>query len=388
MKLFSLLTSANLLLLAAGLAGCGSTAPAATVSAPVATFSPELVARLDRAVDERFRTGNIPSLVVSVRVPGRGSYLAVRGVADRETGAPRNIEAPWRIASVTKTFIATSIYILVDRGDLSISDPISRWFPDFPRAGEITVQDLIQMRSGVPDSADLAFLSEYFAEPLLDLSREDLISRAAARADEFRPPGRETVYTNVNYMMLEQIVEMESGLPIADFLSQNIFGPLGMTQSFYPSDTRLPGGLRGYSYDAVTGEFVDKTIMNPLPAGGAGAIISTLRDLEIYARAVGRGTLLTPATQAERLESFVVRGSPDFVRYGGGLEILGDFVGHNGTILGFSTEMFYLPEQDATVIVNVNRLDEDDQSQSTEIFLQVASILFPESSPWTPATDP
>lgn len=374
------------LLLAAALGGCGSTSSVVTADPPGqgVALAPEIVARLDQAVDEQIVSQDLPSVVVSVRAPGSGDYLAVRGMADLETGAPRNIEDPFRIASVTKTFIATSIYILVDRGNLSVSDPISTWFPTFPRASEITVEDLLQMRSGIADSADTAFLQDYFANPLIDVTPTDMIARSAARANEFTDPGVETVYTNVNFVLLEQIVEMESGLSIEDFLSENIFGPLGMTHTFYPTQTNLPGGLRGYSYDAVTGEFVDKTVLNPAPAGGAGAIISTLGDLEIYCRAIGRGTLLTPATQAQRLQSFVLKGAPDFVRYGGGLEILGDFQGHNGTIFGFSTEMFYLPQHDATVIVSVNRLDENDQSQSTEIFLRVTSILFPDNSPWTP----
>ena len=61
---------------------------------------------------------------------------------------------------------------------------------------------------------------------------------------------------------------------------------------------------------------------------------------------------------------------------------IGPFCGHNGTIFGFSSEAFYLPAQDAVIVVNVNRLDRDDQSHSTQLFLQLTKALFPQEVPW------
>ncbi len=68
--------------------------------------------------------------------------------------------------------------------------------------------------------------------------------------------------------------------------------------------------------------------------------------------------------------------------YGEGIEKLGNSWGHNGTIFGFSSEMFYLPEEDAVILVNVNRLDVDDQSKSTDLFLAVSKTFFPEYVDW------
>src|SRR5215204_2142915 len=118
------------------------------------------------------------------------------------------------------------------------------------------------------------------------------------------------------------------------------------------------------------------------PCQAGGAIISTLSDLRPYARAVCGGGLLERKTQKARLRSDPMAGEPDFVRYGQGLAFLGDWCGHNGTIFGFSSEMFYLPEEEAVIVVNVNRLDLDDESKSREIFLRVSKILFPEHVDW------
>lgn len=377
--------------LALTVTGCGDSGEAVVISSNASNpiFPAQTVQQLDDIVRVQMAEKNLPSVLVSVHVPGQGDYVAARGLANLQSGAPRNTEDPFRIASVTKTFTATAIYILADQGKLSTSDPISKWFPTFPQAGQTTINDLLRMRSGIPDYAAPPFLSDYFNDPFMDLSEDEMIAISAGRVDQFTPPNQVTSYRNINYILLEQIVTMVSGMSTQDFMQQTIFGPLGMTHTLYPTtQTSLGGSNRGYSYDAATGQFLDKTLLNPRPAGGAGAIISNLSDLEIYARALGEGTLLKPATQAQRLQSFQFENAPEFVRYAGGMETLGDWVGHNGTIFGFSTEMYYLPAHKATIIVSVNRLDEDDKSQSTDIFLQISALLFPESSPWAPAVSP
>jgi D-alanyl-D-alanine carboxypeptidase len=344
--------------------------PAATVSA------------VDDAVAKAMKDGNLPGLAIGIWVPGEGDYVVARGKADLATGLARPVEAPYRIGSITKTAVGTVILKLVEAGQLSKTDTISKWYPDFPKADEITIDDLLRMRSGIPDSADDAFLEEYYADPLIDLTAADMIERSAQRAKEFKSPDQETVYTNVNFMILTEIAEKVGGAGISDQLEEHVFEPLGMAQTLYPSDDALPGPLHGYSWDAAKNDFVDMTVLNPAPAGGAGAMISTLADLRTLARALCAGTLLSPDLQKARLEGQPFVGQPDFVRYGEAIAQIGEFCGHNGTIFGFSSEMWYLPAKDAVMVINVNRLDEDDQSMSTNLFLTLAKIVFPQHVDW------
>jgi D-alanyl-D-alanine carboxypeptidase len=92
--------------------------------------------------------------------------------------------------------------------------------------------------------------------------------------------------------------------------------------------------------------------------------------------------LLDPETQRARLEGETLVDAPDFVRPGERVELFGKCCGHNGTIFGFSSEMFYLPEEDAVIVVNVNRLDEDDQSKFTNLFIAVGKTLCLEYVDW------
>jgi D-alanyl-D-alanine carboxypeptidase len=243
---------------------------------------------------------NLPSVVVGIWVPGEGRYVASKGQADLRTGRRREPTELFRIASISKTIIATAILQLVDENKISKWDKISRWFPDFPDADKIRVVDLLRMRSGLADSADHAFLEEYYANRLTTLTPADMIERGAKRAGEFTPPNEKTVYNNLNFIMLGVILEKVTGRRIDRLLADKIFRPLGMMNSSDPQVPYLYGRLHGYSLDPTIQRLVDTTLLNPAPSGGAGAIVSNLTDLRIWAKELCASRLLKPSTQEAR----------------------------------------------------------------------------------------
>ena len=365
------------------LAACQSLPPAPPLRQPI-HLTDAIKQQLDAAIEKHMADNNLPSVAVSIVVPGELPYTFVKGkanLADGATGADRQLDQPVRIASNTKTFVGLTILTLVDQGKLSVNDKIAKWFLDFPNADIITVDDLLRMRSGIPDPFDSAWLAKYYADPLMSQSAEESIKLAAARVNDFTPPNQITKYVNVNFNLLQVIAEKVSEKPIQTLIAETI-QPLGLTSTFWPMDNELPGGLRGYSWNAATSMFEDKTILNPQAPGGAGAMISNIRDLQTYVRALCTGVLLKPETHATQLQAQPLSGSPSFVQYGEGLGLFGKFCGHTGTIAGFSTDMFYLPELDATVITSVNRLDLDDHSHSTPLTLVVTKIALPQYVNW------
>jgi D-alanyl-D-alanine carboxypeptidase len=347
-----------------------------------ATLPTETVGKIDALIQTAMEENNLPSVAVGVWIPGEGAYVKAFGTANLETGREREVSDPFRIASITKTFTATAILQLVDEGKLSTSDTLEAWYPNFPNADEITIRDLLMMRSGIPDFADETVMSAYYQSPLEPFTAEDAIAVAASKANAFSPPDQKTVYINTNFVLLEQIVQKVSGQEMDTFLAENVFIPLGMAETFYATDPSLPSLLHGYSWDAATETFRDMTEVNPDLPGGAGAIVSTVGDLHKYVLALCSGGLLEPENQRERLAGITLDGDPEFVKYGEGVLLLGQFCGHNGTIFGFSSEAFYLPAKDAVIVINVNRLDEDDQSQSSELFFRLTQLLFPNEVNW------
>lgn len=327
-------------------------------AAPTATYlTPEVRKQLDAEIAKEMKARNLPSVAVSIVVPGEEPYLFAKGKANLATGTERGLDDSFRIASNTKTFVGLAILRLVDQGKLKKGDLIAEWFPDFPNADKITVDNLLRMQSGISDPFDKKWLAKYLADPLMVQTVAESIRLAAARKNEFKPPGKETSYCNFNFILLQEIAEKVSGKPIADLIRDEITKPLGLTKTFWPSDNHLPGPLRGYVWNAALNEFEDRTDLNPQAPGGAGAMISDLADLRTFVRALATGKLLQPETHSAQIKSQQLAGSPPFVRYGEAIGLIGEWRGHTGTITGFSTDMLYLPALDATVITSVNRLD-------------------------------
>lgn len=339
-------------------------------------------ATLIATIEKYLQDNNLQGAVVSYNIPNEGTFTYANGKANLETGRARMFTDPFRIASITKTFTALAILILVDQNKLSLDDKLSKWYPDFPNADKITVQELLQMRAGISDAFDQELAQQYFDDPLLHITADQMIARAAAKKVAFVEPNTETVYSNVNYSILERIVEKVSGKTLGEQISATILQPLNLTETMYPTDDKLPGELRGYSWLPDTKKYADKTVLDPTLAGGAGAIISTVADLQTYVRALCQGTLLKPATHAQQMNGITMKGQPMWVKYGEGVALFGKFCGHTGTIFGFSSDAFYLPDLDATIIINVNRLDLDDHSYSTPLQLALTKIVFPEYVNW------
>jgi D-alanyl-D-alanine carboxypeptidase len=304
-----------------------------------ARFSADNLQELDSTIAQVMKDKNLPGVLVGVSVPGEGDYVSAQDTANLDTGTEPQPNDQFRIGSVTKTFVATAILQLVDQGKLSKSDTLSKWYPDFPNADEITIDDLLRMRSGIPDYWDEETLKQYYDNPFQNVTNEDIIEATAAKADQFEPPDQETKYTDTNYNILGAILEKVSGNDIATQIDRGITGPLGLDNTFYPTNNELPGNLHGYGLNPQSGEFEDKTILNPAPADGAGAMISDISDLGVWSRAVYNGDLLNPETQRARLETQRGEGVPKSSGYGEGIAKLGKLWGHGGTISGFSTEM-------------------------------------------------
>jgi len=344
----------------------------------------ELTMQLDHLIDSTMSANNLPGVVVGVWIPGRGNYLKAFGKANLETNTKRQFDDPFRIASITKTFTATVVLSLVDDGLLDTSDFLSKYLPNFPNAENITIRNLLRMRSGIVDYGKASILEEWYNDVDKKYPLDSLIDIMASYGSEFAEPGKETVYCNGNYTILAKVAEIVSGNNFACLVDEEVFQPLNLIFSSYPepNNYNLEGNNRGYSWENSTRRFADKTEMNTSCANAGGAIISNMNDLEKYARALYQGTLLSEETQQKRLETEIFKDASPILQYGEGILKQGEFYGHNGTIFGFSTEMFYLPAEDAVIVINVNRLDLDDNSWSGGLFAAISRLVFPEHVSW------
>jgi D-alanyl-D-alanine carboxypeptidase len=342
-------------------------------------FSAEEEAAIVKIVEDGMSAQRQPGLVVGISIPGRGEFSRAFGVGDTTTKTPMKRDDHIRIASITKTFVAVAALRLVDQSKLKLDDTLATWIEGIPNGDKITIRELLGMRSGIFDfTSDPKFLADFTADPLMAFSLHDVVAIVQRHEPDFAP-GEKVVYCDTNYYFIGAIVEKVTGRPIADVIRDEILAPLNMAHTSFPTTAAMPEPFaRGYyAGEDGKGELKDFTASNPAVAWSAGAMISTLDDLRIWAKALATGALLKPETHAEQLKFGTITTKPFQIGYGLGIANFGGLVGHNGAIFGYTTAMFYVPAADATLVVEGN-LASNFSNSATEIAYALAKRLMPD----------
>lgn len=336
-------------------AGCAA-APTESTSAPQQrSLESAVAARLDGAIANAMNASAIPGALVGIWSP-EGDYVRAFGVADTATGAPMGTDFYSRIGSVTKTFTATAVLQLVDRGKVGLDDPIARYVDGVPNGETITVRQLADMRSGLADYTKTdEFGAAITANPHRDFTPAELLGWAFARPANF-PPGQRVEYCNTNYILLGLLVEKVGRQPFADYLTEHILGPLNLAHTSFPTGNQFPEPHpHGYTEPAdETGPPVDATTWTTSFAWAAGAMISTLDDLRVWTKALAVGDLLSPELQQQRLRTSPEPGGPADFGYGIGIFDVAGWLGHNGSLPGYQTVAVHLPQRNTTVVTMIN----------------------------------
>ncbi|MFD9030222.1 serine hydrolase domain-containing protein [Streptomyces sp. NPDC059567] len=372
----------------AGAAAFSGPAPAAAYSAaqlaPSASngefveLTPAVEARLDTAIRDVMREARIPGVMVSLSAPGKGEYVKTFGIADKATQAPMNTDLYMRIGSVTKTFTVTAMLELVDQGEVGLDDTIDKYVDGVPNGDKITLRQLAEMRSGLFNySADEGFYKALTSNPDRPWTPQELLDIAFKHPVNFQP-GAQFEYCNTNLILLGLVVEKAGGQPLNEFIQENVIEPAGLRHTLFPTGAEFPSPhAHGYTNQTASGKIEDSTNWDPSWGWAAGAMISQLGDLRTWARILATGTLLTPETQAQRLD--VVPTGLAGAGYGLGIFNVQGWIGHNGSLPGYESLVVYLPEAKATMVVMLNTdVDHDGQEPSTLFGQAITRIVSPE----------
>lgn len=361
--------------LVTALAAIGLTLPAAGATGPVLGGTHDWYDRthnaaLQAGVDAVMETGTVA--VVAQSTGPRGTRYATGGVADQTTGERVRSDDRFRIASTTKTFVATVVLQLVGEARLSLDDTVERWLPGVVSGNgndgrALTVRQLLQHTSGLYDyTADLPEFttkSGYLAGRYTTWTPEQLVATAMRHAPNFTP-GAGWSYSNTNYIVAGMIVEKITGHTWNQEVTSRIIRPLGLHDTLAPTTNPwIPGPhLHGYSTFGEAGSAIDVAPFNPSAGGAAGAMISTTADLSRFYRALLGGRLLRPA-QLAAMKTTVRAPELDpawaGVRYGLGLMEIplscgGTYFSHGGDIAGYTTRNGVSPDGRRAVVLNAS----------------------------------
>lgn len=322
---------------------------AATVSVCHAQSIPQQV---DAAIGSYF-SADAPGASIIVVRDGTVVLRKGYGMADVAKGIPMSGAEQHRIGSVTKQFTSTAILMLIDEGKLALSDPITKYLPDYPVKGKmITIEHLLTHTAGVANFTSKKDFSSTMAKEM----------SVAAMIDTFKDdplgfePGSAHAYSNSGYFLLGAIIEKTSGMRYADFVRQRIFVPLDMR------NTAVEGHATGDAPRAVphtttpAGYGPAKMISMTQPFA-AGAIVSTLDDLAKWNEAVSSGKLLRAPTWKQAFTPHKLPDGKD-TGYGYGWRIDtmhgSPRISHGGGVPGHSAFVMHMPNEKLFIAVLAN----------------------------------
>jgi D-alanyl-D-alanine carboxypeptidase len=278
-------------------------------------------------------TAGAPGALVYVRT-ATGFRGAANGFGILQPRTALRVNDRYRIASVTKPFVATVVLQLVSEGRLSLGDSVERWLPGLvPNGAAITIRQLLNHTSGLFDyTEDPAWSDTLIASPSRRWAPRELLPFALSHPPLFAP-GTNWSYSNTNYVLLGFVIEAVSGKGVAEVLQERLFGPLALRSTTFPTDLESDGHF-AHGYVGLLGPLIDSSILSPTFAYAAGEIVSNAADVTKFFAALLRGRLL-PAAQLKAMKT----GSAVTGTYGLGLMITstrcGKAFGHDGDFPGW-----------------------------------------------------
>lgn len=304
------------------------------------------------------------------------------GKADVNANIHMSTDMFFRIASITKTMVNSVLFQLVDEGRISLSDTLSQYRPDIPNSDNITILMLTDMTSGIGEySSHIDFILQSVSNPLFYWHPDTLIKLGTSRPVN-APPGEAWFYSNTNTIILGKIIEDLTGNSLGHELRTRIFEPYNLTFTTFPNQgNEMPDPHpKGYFTGSPDlgmdwSESYDISV-----AWAAGAAISTLDDLRIYASLLVDGELTSGESHTFRL-NHKVPTSIDEAYYGPGILSWKTFYGHLGGLPGFTSLLLRDSDKDATMIILYNcQLNEHQPADLAERFwheIYVNDILSP-----------
>lgn len=372
------------------------------VKPEVVSLSSSQLALMDSVIQEAINQHKLPGAVVLVGRKGKVVWQKSYGarVVD-PVREPMSVDTIFDLASLTKVVAtATSIMILVERGRVRLTDPVSVYIPELKGDGRerITIEDLMIHKSGYAPDFDLREQWVGYDEAIKRLIEEPLRT----------PPGTRFVYSDINYIALGEVVRRVSGTTLDQFAQKNIFQPLGMRDTgFRPppslstriAPTEKRRGQLNYLGDSeanagadanvwLRGQVHDPTSFRMNGIAGHAGLFSTANDLAIYCQMILNGgqyrgiRILAPTTVAEMTRPRLVTSTggtrglgwdidTTFSTNRGDLFPLGSF-GHTGFT---GTSIWIDPASEMFLIFLSNRVHPDGKGDVGPLRGQVASIV-------------
>ncbi|MEV6252266.1 serine hydrolase domain-containing protein [Nocardia sp. NPDC051911] len=323
----------------------------------------------------------VPGIAVVTSDDGQKTRETAAGLADIPANRPMRPDNQFRIASITKTFVATVVLQLVTEHRLTLDQPIAGLLPEpVPNAEQITVRELLNHTSGLADYSDNPGFN-----PGATYTPTQLIALGVEQSPYF-PPGTGFRYSSTNYTVLGEIVHQVTGRAIHDEVQTRLIAPLHLSGTTFPTETVVaPRQARGYVFDAPlpprSGPALDVTTRTSASAAGAAAaMVSTGDDVDRFLGALLSGGLFAQEliTEMQRptpgADAFYAAAGVPGISYGLGLMIAptpcGTAYGSLGDIDGYTSSVMQVGRRQVALFMNTNSLQASLRQETLSIAVQ------------------
>lgn len=327
------------------------------------------VSDLTRAIDTymsgfgaKWGEAYAPSGVLAVAYGGKIVFTRSYGKADRKSGATPDAATQFRIGSLTKMFTAASIMKLVEKGDVKLDDPITKYVSEIGDAfKDVKISQLLHQTAGVPSYTDDPAMLKRKGE---DVPTADMLAWIAKQQPAFKP-GSSWAYSNSNYYLLGVVVERASKQSLEAFMKTSLFQPAGMFNSSVAPGTGPVA--KGYMISPAD-KLVDADPVSPSVPFGAGYLYASVNDFIAWDRALTGTNVLSKDSKAAIFSADNEKnyGMGWIVQKTKGTEI--DW--HNGAIDGFGSFFGRAPGKNIAVVFLSNTF----QFNATQVGLDVMGM--------------
>jgi D-alanyl-D-alanine carboxypeptidase len=346
----------------------------ATTPAPLThQFTATMEHQIDDLGNRIEQAQRSPGFAIGIAEDGRIVYAHGFGLADIDRRQRFEPETQTYVGAISEQFTAAAILLLQQDGKLKLDDPVTKYLPELTVAKDVTIRQLLNHTSGLPDLSAASSLDQ-------DRTKSIKLDELIAAENTLQPvfaPGTQYRYNDFNYAIAGLIVERVGAVPLSDYLQQHIFIPLLMNQTFYAGDNGIsPDHAVGYT--GSPGHFHAAKTDDPAWLYGGGGIVTNVYDLAKWD--IGMPLLLrVDAVRA----MFTPSGVPGPTSYGLGCMIDQrngkTFIWHNGQIPGYYAMNAFLPDEHIAVIVlaNTDAMSSRTVIQPEEVASSVLDVILP-----------
>ena len=336
-----------------------------------AALTNDQMRKIDQIAIQSLQDQAVGGIALAVVRNGRVVYSRGYGLSSVELQQTMRDSSLFEIGSITKEFTAAAVLSLVDDGRLTLDTPLGKFVPDFPRANEITIRDLLSMRSGIQDYTDQPGFDKAAFTPT---TPEAIVATVKQLPLDF-DPGTQWEYSNTNYVLLGMVIEKAGGSSYVDTIFNKIVRPLNMLVTTY-------GNAGASSPDMATGYILQGDRMRPDKpwdldwAYSAGGLVSNVLDLAVWDTALLSGKVLNDADLRQMWSATTLKDGTS-VPYGFGWTIESIY-GHreidtNGGLPGYNGRNATFPNDKFDVVV----LGNSQAFNAGPIVRQVFAMFFP-----------